>query len=174
MDLNKKHWFITIKFNLQKHAEQMKAKHNNWSEKQCRCVLYWQNSVRKTLKNACIKFCNNNGRIFTLIPEGMGVYVIKTAKRIGIPIQTKPKDIIFKIALIGYPNKPIQTLEDYFPLKSPTNSVSHSVSKTVSVSTSVSEIETVDKKSLKNKTSHNNTIEKTKINTLSFFGFLND
>lgn len=113
INLNKSIWFISIKFNIENHANQMKEKHPHWTKKQCRCVLYWQNTVRKNLKDSCILFCKNTQRIFTLIPEAMGVYVIKTAKRIGIPIRTKPKDIIFKIALIGYPKNPKKTLINY-------------------------------------------------------------
>lgn len=118
MDLNKKLWFISFKFNLKNQAEKMKLRPRKngkpWTEKQARCSRLWQNSVNKLLTNACIHFCIN-GRIFDLRPEGKGVYVIKTAKKVGIPIDTKPKDIIYKIALIGYPKNPIKTLQDFLP-----------------------------------------------------------
>ncbi|MHA1945199.1 MAG: hypothetical protein ACW97W_03765 [Candidatus Hodarchaeales archaeon] len=38
-----------------------------------------------------------------MIPESRGIQVIKTAKLHGIAIKTRPKNTIFKIALIGYP-----------------------------------------------------------------------
>jgi hypothetical protein len=41
--------------------------------------------------------------IYTLRPEAMGVLVIKTVKRLGIPIRVKPTDTIYKIMMIGYP-----------------------------------------------------------------------
>lgn len=116
IDLNKELYFIAIKFNLKKHAERMKLlprKDNRpWTNLQARCSRTWQNRINKLLTQACNQFCKN-GQIFDLRPEGKGVYVIKTAKKIGIPIQTKPKDIIFKIALIGYPKNPKNTLITY-------------------------------------------------------------
>jgi hypothetical protein len=43
----------------------------------------------------------------------MGVNVLATARAIGIPITTKPKATIYKIALLGYPITPAKNLFDY-------------------------------------------------------------
>lgn len=117
IDLKKKKWFLVAKFNLQAHADKMKAKHSHWTDKQARCVLYWQGSVRKQLTDACKELILNTSLVFTLIPEAMGIQVIKTAKKLNIPIKTRPKDFVYKIALIGYSKEEIKiplTLESYF------------------------------------------------------------
>ena len=40
--------------------------------------------------------------IYTLLPEAMGVMVINTALKLGIPIEKTPINKVFKIALVGY------------------------------------------------------------------------
>jgi len=104
-DLDRPHWFIINKFDILSFSNRMKEKHPNWSDKKSRCCLYWQNSVRKKLKGLCEQMKEINPEMeYTLIPEAMGVNVIKTAKRIGIPIKVRPKNYIIKIAFIGYPS----------------------------------------------------------------------
>ncbi len=80
----------------------MKEKHPEWSDRQARCCLYWQGSVRKQLREETKKFADKNGMVYTLIPEAMGVNVIATARKLGVPIKAKPDDMIYKIALVGY------------------------------------------------------------------------
>src|SRR3989344_5459104 len=43
---------VAVNFNLEEHAKRMKEKHHDWSDKQARCVLYWQKGVDKKLKQA--------------------------------------------------------------------------------------------------------------------------
>ena len=43
-------YLILGRFNLSKYKRQMLLKHPNWSDRQARCVLYWQSSVKKHLK----------------------------------------------------------------------------------------------------------------------------
>lgn len=115
LDIDKPHWFIVSEFNLSKFAQRMKIKHPNWSEKQSRCCLYWQNIPRKELRITMNKFIEEHpGVVSTMIPEAMGVQVIITARRLGIPIKTKPDDTVYKIALVGYPkNLKQHVMEDY-------------------------------------------------------------
>lgn len=103
VDITKKMWFIVIKFDLSSHVAKMKDRHPYWTDKQARCVLYWQNTVRRRLRDACIIFATPKQLVYTLIPEAMGVQVIKSAKKLDIPIKTRPIDTVYKIALIGYP-----------------------------------------------------------------------
>lgn len=112
-DLSQQHWIAVTKFNLKEHASALKEKHPDWSDKQCRCCLYWQNTVRKELRgfvNEFIKemnfisnFSANIGELdSTLIPEAMGVNIFRTCHRVGIKIKKNPSDIVYKVALIGY------------------------------------------------------------------------
>ncbi len=113
-DLDKPHYFVIQQFDLADHVKRMRARHPDWSERQCRCVLYWQGTVRKRLKQKVAEFIRTHPEMtHTLIPEAMGINVIKTAKNLGIPIQTRPRDTIFKIALVGYPNNQLPSLQDY-------------------------------------------------------------
>lgn len=100
-DLTQPLWLVVVAFDLHGHIERMKARHPDWSDRQAKCVLYWQNRVNKELELNASQFAHHNGLIYTLCPEAMGVQVIKTAKRIGIPIKPRPFDYVYKIALIG-------------------------------------------------------------------------
>lgn len=102
-DLSKRHWFAIIKFDLVNHMERMGTLHPKWSERQRRCVLYWQNGVRRKLDALCGSFVGGGvrGLIYHKIPEAMGVNVILTLRRMGIPIEIKPKKFVHKVALIG-------------------------------------------------------------------------
>jgi len=35
----------------------------------------------------------------------MGINVIKTCKAIGLPIKPRPTDTVFKVSMLGIPNK---------------------------------------------------------------------
>lgn len=126
--LDKPMWLIVIEFDLKNHAEKMKQRPRKngkpWTEAQARCNLYWQGSIRKKLKESCIKFCQSKNIGFNkdfieqaLVPEATGLHIIRSAKKVGIPIKSRPKDTVFKMALIGYSKKikriPIN-LESYF------------------------------------------------------------
>ncbi len=109
-DLSKPHWFAIVKFDLKAHVDRMLLKHPNWSEKQCRCVLYWQQTVNKNLREYSEKFVSEMpGTIYTTCPEAMGVHVFYTFKKLGLEIKRNP-DIVNKVALIGFDaKKPKQT-----------------------------------------------------------------
>jgi len=93
---------VGLKFNLKEWIENMKAKHPNWSERQCKCCLYWQGKVRKELRNICNKIKGKDESLFiSYTPEAMGVQVINTAVKAGLDVKVKPKDYVWKIAIIG-------------------------------------------------------------------------
>lgn len=106
IDLDKSIWFVTQEFDLKAHVEKMRAKHPDWSYVQLKNLLYWQNGVRKDLKEKTLDFINNHidrdKLTYTLLPEAMGVMVIDTALLFNIHIQKNPIDRIIKISLIGY------------------------------------------------------------------------
>jgi predicted metal-binding protein len=103
IDLNKNIWLVVVDFNLREHMNRMKKKHPHWSDRQTRCVLYWQPRVNKQLKYLCKRYSDGvENSVFTTCPEAMGINVIQTVKNIGVPICIRPKDIIFKVGLIGH------------------------------------------------------------------------
>lgn len=104
LDLDKPVYLISVQFDLASHIEKMLSKHPAWSERQARCVLYWQGSVNKELKTECDIFKKQHPEVVTTIcPEAMGVNVIETARWCGFQVDTKPAKTVYKIALAGEP-----------------------------------------------------------------------
>ncbi len=103
--------FVCVSFNLKEHADRMLRLHPNWSQRQARCLLYWQPRVNKELISLVSTFVHENGLKITYCPEAMGVDVIKTAQSVGIPIEAPPTDIVHKIALLATRNRVPETGE---------------------------------------------------------------
>jgi hypothetical protein len=98
-ELNNIDWYAVIEeFDLKAHAESMKARHPDWTDRQCRNLLYWQNGVRKRLREKAYR--NANGGIVLEIPEACGVNLFATMSRVGIRLKRNP-DLIKKIMLVG-------------------------------------------------------------------------
>ena len=104
-DLNKRIIAIVVHFNLGLHRKQMKARHPNWSKRQCECCLYWQGRLRKDLKqrirhnlNRPILFDDGN-LVATDCPEAMGVDVTATMKNVGIILEWPPRSFHLTLSL---------------------------------------------------------------------------
>jgi len=105
-DLSQQHWFAIIKFDLGAHADRMAGLHKNWSDRQCRCLLYWQRGVKKNLEEYCWQYIRLHAQMtYTLCPEGMGVNVFRTAHRHGIRMRKNPQKTVHFVALIGTSNE---------------------------------------------------------------------
>lgn len=107
-NLDNELYFAVQTFDLKSHINYMHQKHPDWSDAQLRNLLYWQGGVRKKLIEKTKEFIedrSNGAMIYTLFPEAMGVMVIDTTQEHGIPIEKKPTDTIYKIALVGYPKR---------------------------------------------------------------------
>ena len=96
----RKLWLVCAPFNLAEHVANMFLRHPNWSYRQARCLLYWQPKVNKELQQGTWDFAPDKLNGITYCPEGMGVNVIETARLVGLPIETKPMTIVYKIALV--------------------------------------------------------------------------
>ena len=97
-------YLVVTTFDLEAHATRMKILHPDWSDKQARCLLYWQNSVRKKLLDkakAFLKDQNSANLVLLELPEANGVDVFKTCKAVGIKIDRDPKKIVRKVMIIG-------------------------------------------------------------------------
>lgn len=94
-------WYAVLEeFDLTEHAEKMKEKHPGWSDRQARCVLYWQNGVRKRLRDKAKAFCYSKDDIILDIPEANGVNVFATMAKHGVFLKANPDQVI-KIMLVG-------------------------------------------------------------------------
>ena len=106
-DAKKPIYVVAQPFDLAAHVARMKAKHPEWSDRQARCVLYWQGGVRKLLRQKALEFkvrmeiLRGHPLQIEYCPEAMGVNVIKTAKRMSLPITTHPKELVWKIAMMA-------------------------------------------------------------------------
>jgi hypothetical protein len=97
-------WFAVIEeFDLKKHAERMKQKHPDWSDRQCRCVLYWQGSVRKKLRDKTYALTTKEDMVLES-PEASGVNLFATMAKVGIILKKNP-DYVYKIMMIGRKTK---------------------------------------------------------------------
>ena len=103
INLNKPKIILAVEFNLSEYVEKMRTKHPYWSDRQLRCLLYWQGSVNKELRLLISAVIGLNKLLkITTCPEAMGINVIETARRIGILVELKPRTKVFKIAIGGY------------------------------------------------------------------------
>jgi len=81
-------YLVHSEFDLTAHAKRMKHEHPWWSERQCRCVLYWQSRSRKQLAERVAIVMKDRGldRVATC-PEAMGLNVYATAHLAGLRLE---------------------------------------------------------------------------------------
>jgi hypothetical protein len=106
-DLQKSLWLVCSEFDLEQHAAKMKTLNPHWSDRQCRCVLYWQSRSRKQLKKRATDavFFLGIERNFsiTYCPEGMGVNVYATARLSGLSLEPiRRLGTCRHVALLGF------------------------------------------------------------------------
>jgi len=97
-------FYIVIEsFDLEAQAKKMKKIHPEWSDRQCRNLLYWQKGVVKKLKEKADKFINaqDENLILIEVPEANGVNLFKTCENIGIILERSPRNIVRKIMMLG-------------------------------------------------------------------------
>ena len=103
LDLNSPLYAVYSEFNLEEHIRRLKRKHPNWSERQLKCVLYWQGSSRKMLRENISKA--QSKFLFTKIitcPEWLGVNVYATLKLAGLYLdKIKSLKICRHVAICG-------------------------------------------------------------------------
>lgn len=95
-------WLVAYPFDLRGHAEMMKEKHPKWSERQARCVLYWQGRVRKYLRLAIRDLREKLGDDYIIleIPEANGVNCFATCAKVGLYLKRNP-DLVWKMMIVG-------------------------------------------------------------------------
>lgn len=103
-DLSSPIYIVFSDFDLEKHVKYMKEKHPEWSDRQLRNVLYWQNKSRKQLRNRVIVAMNLlKTTASTFAPEANGVNVYATCFLSGLKLEKiKNLKICHHVALIGF------------------------------------------------------------------------
>lgn len=96
-------FFLVADFlNLEAHAKRMKILHPNWTDRQARCLLYWQGSLRKKVRQEAEGFLKSQKGFFLLeTPEASGVDVFNTCKKLDIFLERNPKKLVWKVMIIG-------------------------------------------------------------------------
>ena len=107
-------YLIYAKFDFKQYKDLRKKEHSNWSEKQIKCVLYWQKSVKKILSefinqqdlsnHGYILGCGtglkikNQDRVGSM--ENSCINVFSTCKLNGIKLEINPKNNIYLVCLL--------------------------------------------------------------------------
>lgn len=104
MDLRRPVYIAFSEFNLVAHVEKMRTKLPRWSDRQLRCVLYWQETSRNQMRQrARIAQVYHGGGIVLTCPEAHGVNVYATCFCSGLKIQKiRYLTTCRHIALIGF------------------------------------------------------------------------
>ena len=102
-DITKPLYFVHSEFDLSAHIVRMKLRNPDWSERQCKCVLYWQGTSRKQMRERVkIAIFELGTNAQTACPEGMGVNVYATARLSGLKMdRIKGMKVCRHITLIG-------------------------------------------------------------------------
>lgn len=102
LDLHKPMYFAVARFALQSWSERMKALHPGWSDRQARCLLYWQPRLRKALRDF-VEEKRSAGQEVLYTPEAAGVNVLLALTLCSFPVEWQPTHYVCKVALVGYP-----------------------------------------------------------------------
>ena len=114
----KYYYLLYLVFNYKKYKELRREEHPEWTENQTKCVLYWQNSLKRLIKDYLedlykegnhfyIIGCGSGfklsfqNKVFSM--ESMGINVFSTLKRNGIGFEVKPRDKVLLVNLLCSP-----------------------------------------------------------------------
>ena len=104
-------YIVYSEFDLESDIERRKKNWPTATEKQLRCVLYWQETSRKQMRDR-VKIAKymTGANVSTSCPEGMGVNVYATCLKNGLKLEKiRHLKICHHVALVGYkPNQPLQ------------------------------------------------------------------
>jgi len=93
---------VVHEFDLAGHVDRMRSAHPSWSDRQLRCVRFWQSTARKAWKAGVNEFLGSHpGYSATACPEAMGVNITETMRRIGVDLEWPPEKVARQVALCG-------------------------------------------------------------------------
>ncbi|KKM06339.1 hypothetical protein LCGC14_1744990 [marine sediment metagenome] len=88
IDVSRPMFLVHSVFDLEAHIERMAGLHPKRSELQKRCVLYWQETSRKQMRErAAIAQYEKGTNVILTCPEGSGVNVYATARSHGLKLE---------------------------------------------------------------------------------------
>lgn len=89
---------VAVQYNLAARAAELKKSNPTWSERQCRCCLYWQGTARKVLRNHVRE--NLPGYEWEETPEARGAHVFRMMSTAGYIMDKQAKQFVWKVAFI--------------------------------------------------------------------------
>lgn len=106
LDLQHPIYLVYNRFDLASHVRRMFEKHENWSQRQLECCLYWQGTARKQLKRGLARareelYRHHLNWVTLTVPEACGVNVSATMLQLGIELEWPPRQYAYQVALIG-------------------------------------------------------------------------
>ena len=110
-NVDKTIWMVALQFDLKAHMDKLRLVHPNWSDRQLRCVLYWQSKLRKMLRSEVNKFLEDKPDLSVdYSPERREINVCKMMEAYGIPLEWNGSKV-WQVAFIGKlrkVNEPLQ------------------------------------------------------------------
>jgi len=111
------YYIVYYTFNLRDHANYIRkrflAKNRSCSDRQAYCVLYWQGTVRKILREAAEKLADAiEDDIVLRIPEANGANVFATMARAGLFLKANPKVLVTKVMIVGKGKMPYNSIKE--------------------------------------------------------------
>ena len=96
-------YLVIREFDLEAQEKQMRARHPEWSRKQCRNPRYWQQGLMRDLIREAEEFAawNLPKSMILVRPEAHGVNLFSTCRIHGITIEKDPQRVVKKMVLIG-------------------------------------------------------------------------
>lgn len=107
LDLKQEVWAVWNKFDIGSHIDRMRGLHPDWSDRQLRCCLYWQQGARKQMMAEWFEFCKqhpNHGLRLVRCPEASGVVLSPTMEQLGEKLEWPPQKWAYQILLAGKKN----------------------------------------------------------------------
>ena len=75
-----------------------KREHPGWTDRQCRCPLYWQGHFRKIFKDWAERHAPQGYEV-VFTPEAMGVDVTDACSKVGIQLEWPPMNMVHMVAV---------------------------------------------------------------------------
>lgn len=102
LDLSEQVYCVWNRFDLAAHVARMRQRHPHWSDRQLRCVLYWQPRARKQLRHKVEALLAEEPELVAVFcPEACGVNVTATMAKVGIELEWPPRKWAYQVALVG-------------------------------------------------------------------------
>ena len=93
---------IINEFDLGVHVQRRRNHHPNLTDRQARCLLYWQGTARVQLRKQISGYLKEHSdHVVTTCPEALGVDVTITLANAGIILEWPPIQIVRQVALAG-------------------------------------------------------------------------